>query len=104
MSNKVDLYVEDSRLHRELISSSVNEALDGRLECNSTVTFTANTTTTTITDRLIHKDSVILLMPSTSNAAGENWYIGTVTNGSCVVTHANASTTDRTFSYIVLGA
>lgn len=101
--SKVDEY-DRGPSSLENYGRAINELHDGYVECNSTVTFTANSTTTTLTDRLIHANSVVLLSPTTSNAAGENWYIGTYSNGSCVITHANTSTTDRTFTYVVLGS
>ena len=83
-------------------------ALVGALErllgtVTGTVTLTAGATTTTLTDAAITPSSHISLMPTTANAGAENWHIppATITNGSAVITHANAATVDRTFLYRV---
>lgn len=81
----------------------------GRANNVGTVTLTASATSTTLTDSRIANDSAIILIPTTANASAE---IGNGTiyvsetgrvNGSVVITHANAVTTDRTFRYAILG-
>lgn len=69
-----------------------------------TVTLNANATTTTISNGSVTTSSVIVLSPTTSNAAGAvaNVYVSSLAAGSATLTHANAATTDRTFSYVVL--
>lgn len=68
-----------------------------------TVTLTANAASTTLTDDNITASSVILLMPTTANAAGAlaTTYIGTVAVGSATITHANNAQADKTFKYSV---
>ena len=65
------------------------------------VTLTANVTTTTLYHAALGYYSSVMLMPQTANAAGAlaTTYIAqsTMLNGSCVITHANTATTDRTF-------
>lgn len=98
---KVPLRFSDQRRHIEKIALAVNTNDDGK---TGTVTFTASVTTTTVLDSRVGNSSFISLMPTTANAAAENWYIGTITAGtSFVITHANAATVDRTFTYTIIG-
>lgn len=89
----------------EQIVLALNAILTGRSNAVGTVTLTASVTTTTITDPRISADSAIVLAPTTANAAGAiaTTYQGTTANGSCVINHANAASTDRTFKYVVIG-
>jgi hypothetical protein len=85
----------------------VNRAMDGKLNARGTVTLDANQATTTLLDRRIGPDSVILLMPTTANAATElatlyQDYPNT-TQGQAVLNHANNAQTDRDFAYFLLG-
>ncbi len=86
----------------------VNRAMDGKLNARGTVTLTANQATTTLSDRRIGPDSVILPMPTTANAAAEVG-AGTlyqdypnVTLGQMTLNHASNAQTDRDFAYILL--
>ena len=83
----------------------LNCVMDGHINSLGDLTLTANTTTTTITDRRIGPNSYIDWMPTTSNAAAAlaTTYVSARTEGSATVTHANNSQTDRTFRYVVLG-
>lgn len=91
------------------ITSALNALLQGKVETNSSLTLTANAATTVITDRKVGKDSVILLMPLTANAATAlaTTYIQTSDidprNNQFTVNHSNNAQTDRDFRYIVLG-
>ena len=86
------------------ITKTINNILNGKINSISSLTLTANTTSTTITDLRCTASSVVTLMPTTSNAASAlaTTYI-TVTKQSFTITHANTSTTDRTFHYSVIG-
>jgi LDH2 family malate/lactate/ureidoglycolate dehydrogenase len=77
----------------------------GKLNATTTVTLTENVTTTTLTDARIGAASVILFMPTTSNAAGAmtNLYVSARAQGSATLTHSNTATTDRTFDVVILG-
>jgi hypothetical protein len=74
-------------------------------ERTTTVTLTENATSTTLTDARIRYDSPIILVPTTSNAAGAlaTTYISESSraNGSAVITHANNAQTDRTFRVLI---
>ena len=84
------------------IANSVNSLGDGRSNAVGSVTLAESTTTTVVTDPRVGTDSVISLMPTTANAAAEAPHIA-VDAGTFTITHANAATTDRTFSYAVQG-
>lgn len=79
----------------------------GRSNAVGTVTLTQNAATTTVTDANCSAGSVISLMPTNAASATEfgagTWYIGTISNGSFVITHVNSATAGRTFKYIVHG-
>lgn len=85
------------------ISERVNALLLGKVNTTGTVTLSANVTTTTVTDINAHSGSVPVLVPTTANAAAEDWHITSRATGSFVITHANAATTDRTFIYVLMG-
>ena len=97
------LHWTNSEEHRRKIAGVVNSTLDGKLNSTGTVTLTANTTTTTVSDVRAGPNSVINLMPQTANAAAEAWYIDTQSTGSFTITHSNDTSTDRTFRYSILG-
>ena len=86
--------------HIRELASSINQIIEGRRNSSGTFTLTAGATSTVITNERCSTDSKVLFSPRTSNAAGgvATTYV-TVANGSFTVTHANAGTTDRTFSY-----
>ena len=91
--------------HRTLIATTVNEILKGRANNAGSVTLTAGTTSTTVTDNLFESSMVPLLVPTTANAAGAlaTTYVSARANGSFTLTHANAATVDRTFLYVRWG-
>lgn len=71
---------------------------------SGTVTLTESATTTTVNDPTVTRDSVIVLMPKTPNAAAA---LGTTSivpaNGSFVITHANNAQTDRDYAWAAVG-
>jgi hypothetical protein len=82
---------------------TVRQLCEGRSNAVGTFTLTANAASTTVTALNCGSGSTVLCFPATANAAAEwkngTMYIGTVTNKSFVVTHANNAQTDRTFMY-----
>ena len=83
-------------------SEIVNNILQGKLNATATVTLTNSATTPTVTDYRVSGDSVILFMPTTSDAATENLWVSARSKNSFTITHASASTT-RTYAYAVIG-
>ena len=88
------------------ISEVVNNLVEGKSNNTGTVTLaTASATTTTLTDERIGYDSVIVFMPTTANAASAmtNLYVSAKTQGSATLTHSANTSTNKTYSYIVVG-
>lgn len=83
----------------------IRGALAGKLNCTTTVTLAASTTTTTLSDPRIGAESAILFMPTTANAAGAmtNLYVSARAQGSATLTHSSTATTDRTFDLVIIG-
>lgn len=84
---------------------AVNQLGLGRSNAVGTVTLTANATTTTVTAQNCASGSSVHLTAKTAHAAAAlaTTYIGTVSNGSFVITHANNAQTDRDFFWVALG-
>jgi hypothetical protein len=82
------------------LADAIRELADGRSNGFGSVTLADGTATT-------GTDTVVTFMPTTANAAAEvgagGMYVGTVTNGSFTITHANNAQTDRTFTYCLQG-
>lgn len=95
------------RQHGRDMAAWAREASQGKLNVTTTLTLTANVTTTTLTDPRLRAAGNILLLPLTANAAGAlaTTYVLTsnMNDGSWVITHANAATTDRTFRVTIIG-
>ena len=86
------------------IAASVRNIMDGKINTVGSVTLTASVASTTITDSRIGPNSAVTLTATTANAAAAlaTTYV-TAGEGSAVITHANAVSTDRTFKYVILG-
>ena len=88
------------------VATAVNNLLNGKLNSIGEVTLTDSQTTTTLSDRRLGPDSVVLLVPLTSNAADAaiaGIYVSARTNGSCTLNHASDVDTDQDFAYAILG-
>jgi hypothetical protein len=85
----------------------LRQLAEGRSNAVGTFTLSASAGSTTITAKTCGIGSTVLCFPATTNAAAEwkngTMYIGTVSAGSFVVTHANNAQTDRTFMYVAIG-
>ena len=89
----------------------INSILDGRIQSTGLVTLTANAASTTVTDYRVGRDSVIVFMPLTANAAtelyGATMYVTaaniTPLTNQFQITHANNAQTERTFRYVLIG-
>lgn len=91
--------------HRLVIATAVNELLKGRANNTGTLTLTANSATTVVSDNRFNSDMVPLLIATTANAATAtaNVYVSARANGSFTLTHTNNAQTDRTFLYVLWG-
>ena len=102
---QVPLSIPDTGQHLRLVSTSLNNTINGKLNSTGTVTLTASATSTTLTDARIGGNSVILFMPTTANArtALNGLHVSTRANGSATLTHASSGNTDQNLSYCVIG-
>lgn len=84
---------------------TLNRILLGKLNCTGDITPTASSLTTTLTDSRITANSYIGFMPQTESAknAKSTLYVSARTSGSATLTHALDITTDRTFTYCIIG-
>lgn len=80
----------------------VNGILDGKINSTGSITLTNSSTTTTLSDDRIGEDSVILFMPTTSDASSVNIHVTGRQKGQATLNHASATTT-RSFDYVILG-
>ncbi len=91
------------------IAETLRQMMTGKLNATGSVTLTANSATTTLTDSRLGIDSVVLFDPTTANAAtelyGATMYVLTAnrTNGVWTITNANNANADRTFKYLIIG-
>lgn len=99
------LTLPDEAQHRYQLAHAIGRLRDGKSEAHGTVTFTANSATTTLSDKRIGVNTVVLLEPRTANAAAANntWYIATKGDGTATITHANNAQADRLFGYALCG-
>jgi len=99
--------------HRRELADAISRLQQGKIGSVGSVTLTAISATTTLTDANIGPDSAIILVPTTENASKEfvglldldsvGIYPSARVNGSATLTHSNHSSSDRTFTYVVLG-
>lgn len=89
------------------VAAIVNRLAQGKLNCVGAVTLTPSVVATTVTDARATAASVVLLMPTTVNAAVEvgsgTIYVSGRAKGSFTLTHANNAQADRTFGYALIG-
>jgi len=84
------------------IATVVNNILDGKVNSTGSVTLTNSSATTTLSDDRIGEDSVILFMPTTSDASSTNIYVTARQKGQATLNHASATTT-RSYEYVIFG-
>ena len=89
------------------IVRAIRELFEGRSNAVGSFTLAINAASTTVTAANCGAGCTVLAFPKTANAAAEwkngTMYIGTVNNGTFVVTHANNAQADRTFRYAAFG-
>jgi len=96
---------EGLREYVRIIAQVTRNLLDGKIYSTGSVTLTANAASTTLSDRRIGPNSVIVFMPTTSTSAAGLTALYVTGRGSSTATinHANNAQTDRTYGYAVLG-
>jgi hypothetical protein len=81
----------------------------GKMDCITELTLTANSATTVFSDIRLSVQSVVTFDPKTATAAtelyGATMYVLTANRNSetWTITHANNATTDRTFQVSIIG-
>lgn len=82
-------------------------ARHGKFDCTTEITLTINVASSTLSDYRLSPQSVLTFLPTTANAAAEigngTLFVGTRSDGSCIITHANNAQADRTFAVSILG-
>jgi hypothetical protein len=103
-TNPLPVQWTDIKDHTSRIVRGINNILQGKLNNTGSVTLTANSATTTLSDPRIGINSVITLQATTANAAGAmtNVYFGTPGDGTVTINHSNTATVDRTIKYAVI--
>jgi hypothetical protein len=86
---------------------AIQQLAAGRSNAVGMVTLATGAATTVVPDKNCALGSTPLLTPITANAAAEvgngTMYVSAVANGAFTITHANSSTTGRTFLYAIHG-
>jgi len=86
---------------------SIQQLSQGRSNAFGSVTLAASATSTTVTDGNCATGTVPLLSPTTADAAAALATtfipVATIANGSFVIQHTSAASTDRTFLYALHG-
>ena len=97
------------RYEKELsqYSAAIEQIAQGRMNCTGTFTLAASATSTTVDAPNVAPGTIIVLMPQTADAlaAAATTFVApaNISQGSFVVTHASAASTDRTFGFIGIG-
>lgn len=89
-----------------VVAEVVNGIMNGKTNNTGKITLNVSATTTTLTDRRIGGDSVILFMPLNDKAADEmahgHMYVSSRAQGAATITHGN-HTYEMIFAYVVIG-
>lgn len=87
------------------VALAVNQLLDGKVNSTGSVTLNVSSSSTTLSDRRIGVATVVVLMPTTLNAATalSTTYITARTAGECTIQHGAYAAADMVFDYALLG-
>lgn len=98
-------YLTDTEQWKRLCASWMLQVNQGHLANTGTFTCSSGTAQTVLTDSRIGFASHLTFTPTTANAATETatLYVASRSKGAATITHANAVTGDRTFTYAILG-
>ncbi len=95
--------IEWNRLSAEVI----NRLMDGKDNATGLFTVALSVATTTLIDRRIGPDTLVVMVPTTAVAATEvaTLYqdLPNITRGQAVLNHTNSATAARTFGYALRG-
>lgn len=96
-------YWADTEEGLRKLAEVINSVRDGKINSVGSVTLTANSTTTTLTDERINPNSKIGLTASSSTAAAATGLYVTASDGTATINHNSTADTDRSFSYVIFG-
>tara|TARA_R100001591_G_scaffold2176_1_gene5425 strand:+ start:22 stop:348 length:327 start_codon:yes stop_codon:yes gene_type:complete len=101
----VPVTMPDQAQHLRLVSTTLNNVMDGKINSTGEITLRASQTTTTLEDARIGGDSVIVFMPTTANGktAENDLFVSARASGTATLTHASSSNNDQNFAYIIVG-
>ncbi len=101
----VPLSISDTAQHLRLVSASLNNTINWKLNSTGTITLRASQTTTTLTDARLGGNYVILFMPITANGrTGLNGlHVSARASGSATLTHASSGNADQNLAYTIIG-
>jgi len=101
----VPVVYEDEKYHRRLLAEASNRLLFGKFNNISSAKLTQNASSTTVSDVLCGAGSLVVPMPTSSNAAlaFDTWFVKSRAEGSFVIDHVSTSTSDCTFNYAIFG-
>ena len=87
------------------VATVVNLAMRGKINAVAALTLAFGAVETPLTDDRIGADSVILLMPTTANAAAAlaTTYVAMRIPGEATISHLNNAQTDRSFAAVIIG-
>ena len=107
MTDRFPVEWHDQEEFNRKVSEIGNQILEGKINAHGSVTLTASSATTVVTDRRVGNLSVVVFMPETANAAAEipTMYVSAIAprSSTFTITHTNNAQTDRDFKYAVLG-
>lgn len=100
----VPLSIPDHGQHLRLISSALNNTIDGKLNSTGTFTTTGSRTLETVIDARCGGNSVVLWSPLTVDAAGEitHMWLAATRNGEFDIGHRNHSK-NVICKYVIIG-
>lgn len=95
----------DEKEHRRKMAEMLTDRVNrGKINCTKTsVTLTANATSTTLIDERLGAYTYIDFMPTTANAAAAkaSIYITNQLKGQCTINHASSANVDQTFTVVM---
>lgn len=85
------------------VKRAVNSSMKGKTNNTGEVTLNASQTSTDVIENLCNENSVVLLIPVTSNAAGSTGVYVVAGDKTFTIHHNSTAATDKTFRYIIVG-
>ena len=89
------------------VTAVVNGLMDGQHNATGTITLTVSSATSTLADRRIGRNTKVVLVATTANAAaavgGLSQTFPNAALGAAVLNHANDANADKSFAYVLQG-